>query len=138
MIGKTNTFFFIGALVVVLFSMSAVSAADLKPIHVSGKYVREKDNERSKLEITQLPGGKVHVDGISLYGTSRESGPNIGELDFVSSLHNGCITYNEKIGKNYYKIKITLKDNVLIVMENGVVGNFGMNVSFAGEYHKEP
>jgi len=99
------------SLVVVLSSISGVSAADLKSRDVSGKYTRETDNESATLEIRQLPGGKVHVTGISFWGTKRENGPNIGELGFTSSLNNGRVKYTERVGKgkNYKNLNLHLE-----------------------------
>ena len=140
MMTKINTIIisFTVSLVVGLCSILGAPAADLKSVDIAGKYAKETNNERAILEIKQLPGGKVHVSGISFWGTKRENGPNIGELEFTSSLHNGCVKYSEKIGKGKkYNLELTFKDKSLIAKENGISGNFGMNVTFAGEYSKK-
>lgn len=112
--------------------------AELIPKDVSGKYLRETDNENSELEIRLLHGGKVRVIGTSFYGTKREYGPNIGELDFVSTINNGHVKYSEIIGKgDYYELELTFKERSLSAKEKGHSGNFGLNVTFAGEYRKK-
>lgn len=111
--------------------------AELIQRDVSGKYLRETDNESAELEIRLLHGGKVRVIGTSFYGTKREYGPNIGELDFVSTIKNGHVKYSEKIGKNqYYRLELTFKGKGMSVKEEGISRNFGLNVTFAGEYRK--
>lgn len=62
----------------------------------------------------------IHVKGDAFLRKNREYGPNIGQLDFVVEL-------------DLNKAKFTDK---LIVEENYIVGYFGMNVSFGGEYYK--
>jgi len=122
---------------VILFLMLLLTAANVLGGNISGKYVRETDNELSEIEIKLLPGGKVHVTGISFWGTKHEYGPHDGELDFISSIKNGRVKYSEKVGKRgYYKLELTFKEKSLSAKEEGISGNFGMNVSFAGEHRK--
>ena len=102
---------------------------------VSGTYVRETENESAELEIRLLQSGKVRVTGISFYGTKQEYGPNTGELDFVSTINNGHILHSEKKGKDlFYKLELIFKKKGLIVKEEGLSKNFGLNVTFAGDY----
>lgn len=111
---------------------------NLQPRDVSGKYIRETNNERAELEIKLLHGGKVRVTGTSFWGTKREYGPNIGELDFVSPIKDGHVKYSENVGKgDYYELELTFKEKGLSAKEKGLSGNFGLNVTFAGEYRKK-
>lgn len=111
---------------------------NLQPRDVSGKYIRETNNERAELEIKLLHGGKVRVTGTSFWGTKREYGPNIGELDFVSAIKDGHIKFSENAGKgDYYELELTFKERGLSAKEKGLSGNFGLNVTFAGEYRKK-
>ncbi len=120
-----------------LMTQTYAAGFDRMKTNVSGKYLRETDNESSELNIKLLPGGKVHVTGISFWGTKQEYGPNTGELDFVSTIKNGHVKFSEKIGKGqYYKLELTFKEKGLSVKEEGYIGRYGMNVTFTGEYKK--
>lgn len=113
------------------------ASSDFINNNVSGKYLRETDNESAELDIKLLHSGKVHVTGASFWGTKQEYGPYTGELDFVSTIKNGHVKYSEKIGKGqYYKLELAFKGKSLSVNEEGYIGRYGMNVTFTGEYKK--
>jgi hypothetical protein len=104
---------------------------------IEGIYRRETNDERAKLEFRLLPDGKVHVAGIAFWGTRREYGPNIGELDFTSALLEDRISYSEKKGqRRIYTLELTFTKDGLTAREEGHSDNLGLNVSFAGEYKK--
>lgn len=104
---------------------------------ISGIYTRETENERAKLEIRLLPDGKIHVAGMAFWGTRREFGPNIGELDFTSDLVEDRVSYSEQEGQHrIYMLELTFTNSGLTAREQGVSENFGLNVSFAGDYAK--
>jgi hypothetical protein len=107
------------------------------PADVSGRYVRETDHESAELQVALLPNSRVHVTGISLWGTKREFGPNIGQLDFQSSLADGVTTFEDRIARgDCYRLEIAFRGRKAFVAEQYVVGYFGMNVSFEGEYER--
>lgn len=117
---------------------TSLISAESKDQNISGKYLRETEDERAELEIRVLPNRRVQVTGISDWGTTQKHGPNIGELDFVAELRNGRIRYSEKIGKGqYYKLELTPTKSGLSAKEEGGSAKFGMNVTFAGEYKKK-
>ena len=47
-----------------------------------GRYVRETEHESAEFEVTRLPDGRLRVSGVAFWGTKREYGPNIGQLEF--------------------------------------------------------
>lgn len=113
---------------------SLAHSADLKQSATSGKYIKETNNEIAEIEVKEISKGKVHVTGIAFWGTKNEYGPNIGKLDFTSSLRNGRIKYSEK-GK--YRLELVFKKKGLEVKENGFSDSLGMNVTFSGKYTKK-
>jgi hypothetical protein len=120
------------------FSLAAYAWAGPKSGQdISGKYLRETEDERAELEIKTLPKSRVRVTGISNWGTTQKYGPNIGELDFVADIRNGCIRYSEKIGKGqYYILQLTPTRMGLLAKEEHGEAKFGLNVTFEGEYKK--
>ncbi len=137
---KRNRIILVALMILLAACFFAPSAsAGTKPDQdISGKYLRETEEERAELEIKVLSNRRVHVTGISDWGTTQGHGPNIGELDFVAELRNGRIKYSEKIGKGqYYKLKLTPTKNSLSAKEQGGPAKFGMNVTFAGVYKKK-
>jgi hypothetical protein len=108
--------------------------------YISGRYVRETENEKAKLEVTLMSDGRVHVTGLSLWGTKtlRDLGPNIGEVDFIAPIKKGRVIYIEPMGKGRkYKLELIFEKNRLIAKERDAAGYLGLNVSFAGEYRKQ-
>ncbi len=102
----------------------------------TGKYYRGNDFESSELEITYLGGNLIHAKGDALWGKNREYGPNIGQLDFVVELDLNKARFTDKLFEEEYCLNLDFKGDKLIVEENYIVGYFGMNVSFGGEYYK--
>jgi len=135
---KMNPFHAITVLMVILAFMSGVWGEDQKLGNVSGKYTRETEDESATLEVNVLPDGKVHIRGMSLWGTNRKYGPNIGEIDFKASIKNRRVEYTERMGKRqHYKLELTFVEGGLLAKEEGISTNFGLNVTFAGEYKKK-
>jgi hypothetical protein len=61
----------------------------------------------------------------------------MGELDFEAELNDNTVVYEDRLPRQYgaiYRAALRFRDNGLTVDENYVIGYFGMNVSFAGEY----
>lgn len=99
---------------------------------VSGHYERPGENEEATLDIKMLPGNRIKVTGIALWNTKNEKyGPNIGELDFEADIKDDTVIWTDTDG---YRIVIRFSRKALDVMEHGVGGHFGMNVTFAGHY----
>lgn len=99
---------------------------------ISGHYVWETGNESAELDIRALGNNKISVAGISMWGTKREYGPNIGELDFIGQLTGNKIHYKDPDSE--YEITLTFGLDTLLVAEKNVQGRFGMNVTFAGNF----
>jgi len=135
---KINAFYVITALMVILSFVSGVSAGEQKLRNVSGKYTRETEDESATLEVNVLGDGNLHIKGISLWGTKRKGGPNIGEIDFKASIKKRRVEYTERTGKGLqYKLELTFVEGGLSAKEEGHSGNFGMNVTFAGKYTRK-
>ena len=104
---------------------------------IAGHYIRETDFESAEFNIVRLPNGNVHVIGLAFWGTTRPYGPNIGELDFEAAVTNNSIKFSDHtLSGDLYQIELIIRPAGLTVTEQYVVGYFGMNVSFAGEYKK--
>jgi hypothetical protein len=117
--------------------LSGLRAGEVMPEDISGTYTRETEDESADIKITLLPDGKVQVSGMAFWGTQREYGPNIGELDFTSALVNGHLRYSELDGQDLnYALELTFTETGLTAKEEGSSDNFGLNVSFAGDYLK--
>lgn len=112
----------------------ATGVADLIP----GHYIRAGEYESAELKIQRLADGRYHVTGTALWGTHREYGPNIGDLDFIAEIHGGTIEYRWPcLGENReYHAWLKFTDAGLIVTEENWVGVFGINVTFSGQYDK--
>lgn len=105
---------------------------------ISGHYIRAGEYESAELKIQRLAGGRYHVTGNALYGTNREYGPNIGELDFIGELAGDTIDYRWSYHreKKKYRALLQFSEDGLTVIEENWVGVFGMNVNFTGHYDK--
>lgn len=104
---------------------------------LAGHYVRETAFESSEFQIIRLIDGRLRVTGMSFWGTTRPSGPSIGELDFEAlplgdSVRFSTATANGEV----YEVELIFNAIGLVAAEKSVPGHFGMNVSFAGEYHR--
>ena len=109
------------------------------PKEFEGRYLRESEHESAVLEIEDIGEGFVHVRGLAFWGMKNPRGPNIGELEFKAPLVEGEICFEDRsfYKDESYRLKLVLDRNRLTAEEEYVVGYFGMNVSFAGEYQKE-
>ncbi len=105
---------------------------------ISGHYIRAGEYESAELKIQRLADGRYHVTGNALYGTHREYGPNIGELDFIGELAGDTIEYRWSYPSENKKYRALLQfsEDGLAVIEDNWVGIFGMNVNFTGHYYK--
>ncbi|MGB3345457.1 MAG: hypothetical protein WBA61_16220 [Aequorivita sp.] len=101
---------------------------------ISGRYIREGFNEQAEFQIINLGKDRIKVSGLSFWGIKNEYGPNIGQLDFESDLLKNATVYSQKSGDDLYRIFIEFNGDKIIVKEDYVIGFFGMNVTFEGEY----
>jgi hypothetical protein len=126
------------ALTVAFSQQISFGDATLLPCNSSaGHYIRIGDSVSSaEITVHILTNGDVRVVGEALWGTNRKFGPNIGTLDFLSSMEDGDICYEDhSLGEDrHYKAVLHFVDNGLIFEEEGFNGYFGMNVTFAGNY----
>lgn len=114
--------------------MSIAGSEVRSPGDISGRYIRETDYESAELEVTLLENNQVHITGVALWGTTREFGPNIGEIDFEAPLKEGRVEFTDSTLGEEYKLEIRFENGRAFAKEQYVVGFFGMNVSFEGEY----
>jgi hypothetical protein len=102
---------------------------------VAGHYLLESPNESADLKVTRLADGSFHVRGFAFWGTKREYGPNIGEIDFIGSLEVDSLVFADEQhdGRIYRAIFTFLGDGLTVTEENGP-GPYGLNVGFGGNY----
>jgi hypothetical protein len=101
---------------------------------ITGHYIRETEWESAELDVRLLPDRRVRVSGLALWGTGRQYGPNIGELDFETSLEGNRATFVDRGAGEEYRLVLEFAPGRLTATENYVIGYFGMNVSFEGRY----
>lgn len=104
--------------------------------NIAGHYIREGEFESAEMDISYLGNKRVRVNGFAVWGTAREFGPNVGELDFEDELRDGKIAFSDEFSEKVYRAEITFRESGLTVEENYVTGYFGLNVSFEGQYDK--
>jgi len=103
---------------------------------ITGHYIREGKFETAEFDVERRAGGLVHISGIALWGTHMPGGPNIGELDFEAPLLDSTVLFTDKVGDEEYSIQIVFTNGRAIAKEQYIIGYFGMNVSFDGEFLK--
>ena len=109
---------------------------------ISGHYIRDGEFSSAELDVKRSSTDRVQVKGFALWGKTRQYGPNIGELDFEAQLTNNRIKlvhqlFNDYYDKESYILEIEfLGDSLVATERHYVIGYFGMNVSFDGEYKK--
>jgi hypothetical protein len=110
----------------------------------AGHYTRiGTDEDSAEIEITPIPDSpdgtpRYAVTGFALWGKSRQFGPNIGDLCFVSELINEQISFEEPAisGHGNRAIVITFENGIIHVTEHNFFGSYGMNVQFGGTYQR--
>lgn len=102
---------------------------------IAGHYVRKGQNEEAEFDVSILADGRVRVEGFALWGTSRSRGPNMGDLAFVAPVVNNSIIFREEIPVGEYHLELEFGPGGLVATESGP-NNFGMNVSFGGQYKR--
>lgn len=110
----------------------------------AGQYIRlGAEDDSAEITLTPIPDGMegsptYAVTGFALWGTSREFGPNMGELSFIGTLIDGAI---EDVATEFgdsaaHKIRLAFDGDRLTVDEGNWIGAYGFNVNFIGEYRK--
>lgn len=104
---------------------------------LTGHYVREGEAESAEISVVYLGNREVRVNGLALWGKTREHGPNIGQLQFDGKVDTGRnVRHRETHEQDVYEIALSFSDGGLLANEHGTFTPFGMNVSFAGAYVK--
>lgn len=77
------------------------------------------------------------VTGLALWGAEREFGPNLGDLAFLGTLHDGQIEHREvRWDDQPHILRMTFSNGGLTVEEENEIGVYGMGVSFRGDYER--
>jgi hypothetical protein len=125
----------------VRFGKIEIPAAD----PYAGQYIRIGDSDDSaEVTLTPIPGPsdrgpRYYVTGEALWGAGRQYGPNIGVMDFLGIMEEDRVIENpewsneETAGKTIISF---VDDNKMVIEEENVIGIYGMNVSFVGEYER--
>ena len=111
-----------------------------------GHYVRNFSGLMSsaEIDITALPDTvtgdiRYFVSGFALHGGNRESGPNIGSLEFVAEVHEGKLDHifaDNREDRDPHRITVQMTEIGLTVVEQNEAGAYGFGVSFEGEYER--
>ena len=111
----------------------------------AGQYVRiGTDAQTAEINIIPLPNdieghARYFITGEAMYGMSREFGPNLGFVDFFTSMHEAkLLEYvhpSSGIGSPATRIEF-VQDNFIDISEIGVSGMYGMGVTFEGTYQR--
>lgn len=130
--GSRNLLIGAGAFVVLvgLVLIFALQGGD-KTDALVGHYTYETSGVSATLDIKRNDAGIFFIEGLSLYGTNREYGPNIGTLGIVAEFKDGMLVGTDDPD---YRITIRPTDDGIVVEETGSNENFGFNVNFAGTY----
>ncbi|MCR9056306.1 MAG: hypothetical protein NXI02_03145 [Rhodobacteraceae bacterium] len=111
----------------------------------AGHYVRLGKNEDSaEIELTPIPSNieglpRYAVTGEALFGAERFSGPNMGEIEFVSVLEDEELYFSETLSKDLsapHTIRLQFFEGILKVEDENYFGKYGMGVHFGGVYRR--
>lgn len=106
-------------------------------MNVTGHYIRTGQGDSAELRITPSMAvtDRYHVEGMAMWGESREFGPNIGVLEFSADLEGNTITHSDD-EESGHEIVLIFHGDALIIKEKNWVGRYGMNVTFEGTYKR--
>jgi hypothetical protein len=111
----------------------------------AGSYIRIGSGTNSaELKMTPLPDSymadvQYYVSGLAIWGAERPYGPNLGTLEFVGAMNDARqIVYTRtKFGHELISTKMVFYGNgELNVTEDNDTGEYGMNVTFEGQYKR--
>jgi hypothetical protein len=113
----------------------------------AGTYTRVSDNEGiecAEITITPVPGGLTAkppyaVAGQAFWGLHRATGPNMGEITFITPMEGNVIEHAEvhSWSNETHSIRLVFEsDKRFRIEEENWGGTYGMNVSFVGEYER--
>lgn len=110
----------------------------------AGQYIRMGgDSDSAEISLTPLPDSvegqkRYFVSGFALWGVRREYGPHMGILEFVGEIdHKYSMRHDHR--RSYQKgVTILAFDGYgrLKIEEDNVMGEYGMNVTFVGQYQR--
>jgi len=100
--------------------------------NISGHYVWETEISTAELDIRAISHDEIEVSGLAFWGTDSPYGPNIGQLDFKAPLSENTVIYVDP--STGYEIHILFTHRGLSLEEKNLIGQFGLNVSFGGDF----
>ena len=103
---------------------------------IEGHYFWERPNASAEIEVKYIGSRTLQIEGLALYGTDRDFGPNIGQLDFTGELVGQSLTFMGELGQHTYRATFVFANGRLRVDEDGAFGYFGVGAAFSGEYKK--
>ncbi len=105
------------------------------PRHVTGHYVMRREQFHNRLDVQQLPGGKIKFDLVALW-VSHNNPENVhnGEIQAIVSLENGVAVYQE----GECRLRMEFLPTLVRISQSDDVGDcgFGANVTATGSYRK--
>lgn len=111
----------------------------------AGKYIRVgSESDSSEIIVTPVPDSNLGearyvITGFALYGIDRESGPNMGTLEFLAAMDEpGQLIFSrDTFGYGAAITTLNFHDSgSLSIEEININGQYGFNVSFGGEYQR--
>lgn len=102
---------------------------------VTGHYRMRREEFRNRLDVQQLPGGKIKFDLLALW-VSHYNPENVhnGQVQGIARLENGVAIYQA----DSCKLRIEFLPTKARIMQSDEVGDcgFGANVTATGSYRK--
>ena len=109
------------------------------PDYFSGEYLGV-DNKDASLNVLLIATNKIQVTGTALWGKNQKNIPNIGSIDFIGTINDNKVRFEEELQGQFIRIDFTFYGHKLKIVESYLpekFGYFGKNVSFGGEYYKK-
>jgi hypothetical protein len=119
--------------------MNAVLVLALTCTAIAGSYTRSGENSEATITVACVDDATVRVEGIALWGLDRDA-PHTGEIDFTAPLNGNTVQWRDPDddSDHAYSVTLTFEDDALNVREENASSYLGMNVTFAGNYTKDP
>jgi len=103
---------------------------------IAGHYIRRGQSDSAEIKVRHIDGFTYYVEGLAFWGTSRESGPNIGTLEFEANALDMELKFLDNYRGEDFEAVLRFDGDSLIITEKGFNANAGHNVTFEGEYAK--